>query len=232
MNPAAVTRRDRPGPWTDPGTRRARSHVLGPLAAWLVSNWPVDRTGRVLDLGCGDLLLADLLPATWRLDGYDPAPAARTAARRSLERSGRPGQVHDLASELPEGAYDGVVVSSVVQYLADIDALGRLVADVARLLRTDGSWGAVVTDVVAPGGRRWKDASDLVRHLVPRVGARATLAGLARSARWHPGPLLQVPDREMESRARAAGLAPRRLPENLSPLSGRTSWVLVRGTRP
>lgn len=209
---------------------RVRSTVLAPLAAWIERTWcaPERRARpapRLLDIGCGDLLLATLLPSC-RIDGVDTAPSARAAARRTTTELPLPGVVHDDAADVPDGIYDAVVMSSVVQYLADHDEVADMVAAAARWLRPDGL-GVVMTDVPVPGAGRLPDAVDLCRLAVGAVGPWRAPALVVRSARRSPGDLLAVPDRVVAAAAMANGLGWHRLSANLSPLRSRATHHLI-----
>lgn len=211
-------------PWTDPRTLEVRAAVLAPLAGWIGREWGTG-PARLLDIGCGDLLLARLLPGC-RVDGFDISGQAREAARRTSASVERPGEVFERRGRIPEGAYDGVVMSSMLQYLPDHAAVHELVRDVARWLVPRGARGAVVTDVVTPDGTRVADALDMGRFLVRTVGPVRAPRLVLRSARRSPGRLLVVPERVVTEAATGAGLQARRCTQNLSPLAHRASYVL------
>jgi hypothetical protein len=216
-------------PWIDPNTVPVRSAVLAPLVAWIRQNWLDGRSVRLLDYGCGDLLLARLLPPGCTVDGFDTSPVAREAARRASAGHPWVGQVHDDPGEIPDGAYDGVVLSSVLQYLPDTDSVEVLLGDVAGWLRDDEALGAVATDVVVPGSSRLGDLRDLTVHLVRGHGPLRAASVLTRSAYRSPGGLLALDDSELRQRARTAGLVTRQLPNNLSPLRSRVSYAFGGG---
>jgi hypothetical protein len=212
-------------PWIDPNTVPVRSAVLAPLVDWIRKNWLDGRPVRLLDYGCGDLLLARLLPSGCTVDGFDSSPAAREAARSASAGNRSAGHVHDDPGEIPEGAYDGVVLSSVLQYLSDAGAVGELIGDVSRWLRDDGALGAVATDVVVPGSSRLPDLLDLSVHLLRSHGPLRAASVLTRSARRSPRRLLSLDHAELLEMSLAAGLETQQLEENLSPLGSRSSYA-------
>jgi SAM-dependent methyltransferase len=209
-----------------------RSAVLAPLAHWISEHWVDDGPLRLLDVGCGDLLLARLLPGSCRLDGYDTSGEARAAARRTLADLGRDrGTVHDVRDQVPTGSFDGVILSSMLQYLPDRAAVGDLLGDVARWLRPDG-FGVIATDVVDRGAGRLADGRDLLAFLVAQQGPVRGAVTAVRAARRSPRGLLALDDQDMAVQAARAGLTTRRLAANLSPLRHRASYLLTRVTSP
>lgn len=202
-----------------------RALHLEPLATWITQHWHrPGRVPRLLDFGCGDLLLADLLGMECVVDGFDINPAAVLAARRA--RRPKVGTVMERRSDIPFGAYDGVVLSSMVQYLDGPEALGELLAAVASWLAPDRPLGVVMTDVVTPGGSRGRDAFDLAVDLTRHLGVAGAARQVVRTARRSPGRLLRLDDAEVAGAAEGAGLVARRLPMNLSPFTRRASYEL------
>jgi SAM-dependent methyltransferase len=210
--------------WIDPDTERVRALHLEPLVDWVTTRWLDGSPRRILDLGCGDMLLARLLPPGSVIDGFDPSDAARAAARAAGERAGTPGRVFDDRREVPEGAYDGVVISSVLQYLPDGTALEQMLAEVREWLRPGADSGAIATDVPLPGAGRWRDGRDLMLHLVRRLGPIGAVRAVARATRRSPGDLTAFGEAEVLSRAGRAGLHAERLGANLSPFGARASY--------
>lgn len=211
--------------WIDPGTETVRAIHLDPLVGWLTSEWLGAGPVRLLDLGCGDMLISRLLPAGNEIDGYDPSEPARNAARVAGARAGASGCVFDHPTEIPVGVYDGVIISSVLQYLPDEQALTEMLRDAARWLRPMGSLGVVATDVPLPGGRRWSDAGDLSVELSRRLGPFAAMRELVRAARRSPGDLRSFAVAEVENCAALAGMGAVRLDRNLSPFRSRASYL-------
>lgn len=216
-------------PWLDARTQMARRLVLARLASWLITNWSRRDGVRLLDVGCGDLTLASMLPASIRVDGVDPSVDAVRAARATLATTGRPGAVVGSIDQLPVGMYDGAVLSSVVQYLPDGRDLESLLSQVAGRLDPDGV-GMVITDV--PDERRMRallgDGWDLLRFLRTELGAPTAVYLTASSARRRGGTASAVSGSDLAAVATRLGFDARRLPENLSPFRRRGSWHLVR----
>ena len=113
----------------------------------------VDR-GRLLDLGCWvGFLLAEARDRGWETVGVEPSAFAAAYARDRLGLDVR--QEDLLAADLPEGAFDAVVLGDVIEHLVDpAAALDR----VARLL--------------APGGVVHLALPDAGSALARRMGAR------------------------------------------------------------
>lgn len=216
-------------PWIDPSTETVRAIHLAPLVEWIDSRWLGDGGIRILDLGCGDMLLARLLPPGHVVDGYDPDEPARAAARSGGRRAATPGSVFDDSAEIPLGAYDAVVISSVLQYLPGDRALTEMLGGVARWLRPGESLGAVATDVPLPRGGRLGDARDLSKSLVPHLGLFGTLRAVAGAARRSPGGLHDFGESDVAACADRAGMAAVRLERNLSPFRSRASYLFRRG---
>ncbi len=94
-----------------------------------------------LDLGCGSgILTRELISRGARVLALDGSPSMLQAARRSLEMAAgarvafQQGDAQDLSWSEP-CAFDGVLCSSVVEYLEDEDELMR---QVSRVLKNDG----------------------------------------------------------------------------------------------
>lgn len=103
------------------------------------------RPKRLLEIGCGvGLLVQHLAPECERYVGTDISTAALDGLRQWM--STRPEfatveLLHRTATELedlPAGAFDTVVLNSVVQYFPDIDYLLTVVQEAARLLTPGG----------------------------------------------------------------------------------------------
>lgn len=215
-------------PWIDPSTDAVRAIHLAPLVEWIDSCWLGRERVRILDLGCGDMLLARLLPPGHVVDGYDTAEPARAAARSAGRRCATSGSVFDDSTEIPPGAYDAVVISSVLQYLPGDRALAEMLGGVSRWLRPGESLGAVATDVPLPRGSRLSDASDLCRTLVPHLGLVGAMRAVVGAANRSPGDLRSFAESDVVACAGRAGLQAERLERNLSPFRSRASYHFRR----
>ena len=211
-------------PWFDPSTEPVRRLHLAPLVEWIRAHWRDGRSPRVLDYGCGDLLLAAMLGPDFVVDGFDIDPAARRAAARRVA-GGQGASVLDDRDMIPPGAYDGVVLSSVVQYLGGPveleELLGRLSGALAPAAR-----GVLVTDVVVTGAGRVHDAVDLFREVTSAFGPVAAVRQVLGSARRSPGRLWAPEPAELVAACRSAGLVCHRLPANLSSFRRRATYLL------
>jgi 2-polyprenyl-3-methyl-5-hydroxy-6-metoxy-1,4-benzoquinol methylase len=91
---------------------------------------------RILDLGCGTGLNASHLAAKGHtVVGIDVSPVAVEQFRKK----GFEGFVCDIETEpvpVPDGAFDLVYASEVIEHLADT---GRFLGEISRLLRPDGT---------------------------------------------------------------------------------------------
>ncbi len=222
-------------PWLDPGTAPIRERLLVPLRDWLVGRFDgcgtAARPVRLLDFGCGDLLLARMLPPGFVVDGYDLAPEARIAAEATA--APLPGsEVFGALDDIPEAAYDGVVAASVLQYLPSTDALGELLHRASGWLRPGPRACVVATDVVTGRRALAADVRDLSAELVGEAGLVVGLRALVRSARRSPRSLLSVEPGHLPQISAALGLDAVELAENLSPLRRRTTWVLAPADPP
>lgn len=125
---------------------------------------------RVLDVGTGpgQLLasLADAVGAHGAAHGTDPSPAMAAMAR---ERVGDGAVVHDGGVDgpgsLPDGPFDAVVCTQVMEYVPDVPAaLGefvRVLRPGGRVLVLDTDWDSVVWHVTdRERHRRVMDAWD------------------------------------------------------------------------
>lgn len=197
------------------------------LSDWLASRRNESTTGRLLDFGCADLLLARRLDGIWIVDGYDEWASARDAARRQLRNLRSPGTVHDRLEDVPRQAYDAVVLNSLFQYVPDADSARQLFADVAPLLARDAPIGIVITDAVSDGASPATDLRDLVRYAVHTSGLLGGMTGTVRGIRsGKPARRHRIPEAELADAARAVGLGLTRHAENLSVFSRRATFVL------
>ena len=102
----------------------------------LVGDW---RGKKVLDLGCGGGFMAEAMAAKGaRVTGLDPAREALAAARRHAEAQGlaidyREGQGEALP--FADGTFDIVASCDALEH---VDDLGRVLDEVARVLKPDG----------------------------------------------------------------------------------------------
>jgi amino acid adenylation domain-containing protein len=102
---------------------------------------------RVLEIGCGTgLLLLRVAPAVERYVGTDFSSVALRFLQREIDRDA-PRYDHvklvertaDDFSEFEAGAFDTVVLNSIVQYLPSIDDLQRIIAGAVALVSDTGT---------------------------------------------------------------------------------------------
>lgn len=196
------------------------------LGDWLAEHRPDAPTGRLLDFGCGDLLIARQLDGIWLVDGYDESADARESARATAATLRDPGRIYDQLEEVPRHAYDAVVVNSLFQYIAE-PAVPRLFQEAAFALRTDASVGIIITDVVADGSSRAADLRDLLHHLGQLIGPWATIPAAFQGIRsGYPSKRQRHRDDALAEVAQRCGLELERLPHNLSVFSRRVTFRL------
>jgi 2-polyprenyl-3-methyl-5-hydroxy-6-metoxy-1,4-benzoquinol methylase len=119
---------------------------------------------RVLDIGCGAGALARRLAAVVpQVDGVDRSAAMIAEATRTAPSNLTLHQADALTVDLPEGAYDAVVSSSVLHHLPLAEALPRM----AGWLRPGGVLAAVALPRI-----------DVPRELPAEAAAIATHHGL------------------------------------------------------
>jgi SAM-dependent methyltransferase len=140
---------------------RRRQH--GEVVRWLAGRRPL--RGRLLDVGCGaGDLLAALRADGWSVQGVEPQAFGAARARGEHGLDVLTGRFEDV--RLPEGSFDAVVFSGVLEHLHDpLAALCR-----ARALLARGGLVAVLFMPLLDSpeacllGPRWM-ALDLPRHL-------------------------------------------------------------------
>ncbi|HEY7877943.1 MAG TPA: MupA/Atu3671 family FMN-dependent luciferase-like monooxygenase, partial [Gemmatimonadaceae bacterium] len=111
---------------------------------------------RVLEIGCGTgMLLLRLAPECERYDGIDISAVALRALGARVRDAGlaervtlTQGAAHELDA-LVDGAYDVVILNSVIQYFPDVDYLVRVLERAAHLVApaNGGSGTVFVGDV-------------------------------------------------------------------------------------
>lgn len=151
----------------------------------------------VLDVGCatGTLTLAarDHAGETARVAGLDASEPMLSRARRRAVRAGRDIEfVSGRAERLPfdDGSFDAVVLSLVLHYLSEPDAL-RALAEARRVLRDGGR--VVVVDFTRSVGILGRVRAHLMLHggtaaTAPDLGALLNAGGLTQT-RSTPSPV-------------------------------------------
>jgi SAM-dependent methyltransferase len=119
---------------------------------------------RVLDVGCGAGTLARRLATVVpHVDGVDRSPEMLAEARRRAPANVDLHLADVMSADLPDGAYDAVVSSSVLHHLPLADALPRM----AGWLRPGGVLAAVALPRI-----------DLPRELAVELAATTVHHGL------------------------------------------------------
>jgi 2-polyprenyl-6-hydroxyphenyl methylase/3-demethylubiquinone-9 3-methyltransferase len=94
---------------------------------------------KILDVGCGGGILAEeFARAGFEVTGIDPAPETLDTARAHASRSGLSIEYVAGAGEelpFPAGSFDHVACCDVLEH---VDDLGRVVSEIARVLRPGG----------------------------------------------------------------------------------------------
>ncbi|MFF9124481.1 class I SAM-dependent methyltransferase [Streptomyces sp. NPDC014889] len=132
---------------------------------------------RVLDLGCGDGVLLDLLARTGgrRLAGVDLSPEALALARRRPSlRTTALAQARAQRLPFADGAFDACVCHMALMLMSDVD---RVAAETARVL-SPGSTLACVVGGGALGGEAYELFSGLLRAAVERAPAEQRIPPL------------------------------------------------------
>ncbi len=104
-----------------------------------------DRAGlrdgeRVLDFGCGDGAMLGILGRrcagrSIQLHGFDPNVLAVELAQKLLAEHGVPATIHAATSGVPDGFFDCVLCSEVIEHAS---APGEVLGEIARILRPEG----------------------------------------------------------------------------------------------
>ena len=95
---------------------------------------------RVLDYGCGDGALLGVIARRTRglsvdLHGYDPNALGLELAQAALRSRGISASLHDSTASLPDGFFDRVVCTEVIEHASDPSAM---LDEIARLLKPGG----------------------------------------------------------------------------------------------
>lgn len=184
----------------------------------------------VLDFGCGEALSAGRIAA--RIGHLALSDGSERVRRQLIQRYAGTRNIEVLASadagRLEAGAYDLVVVNSVLQYV-DEAAAASLLRSLARTLRPGGR--ILIGDILPPGLSPLTDARELITFAAREGFLLAALAGLARTAvsdyakvrarvgltRYAPEDLLRL--------AAASGLVAERLDRNIGHNSHRLAFL-------
>ncbi|MFF4862328.1 class I SAM-dependent methyltransferase [Streptomyces sp. NPDC001231] len=132
---------------------------------------------RVLDLGCGDGVLLDLLARTEgrRLAGVDLSPEALALARRRPSlRATALAQARAQGLPFADGAFDSCVCHMALMLMGDVD---RVAAETARVLSPGGVLACVVGGGPL-GGEAYELFSGLLKAAVQRAPAEQRIPPL------------------------------------------------------
>jgi SAM-dependent methyltransferase len=184
----------------------------------------------VLDYGCGEALSADLV--AHRSSCLTLCDAAPTIRERLTERFAGNPKIDVMAPEevdaLPDGAFDLIVVNSLVQYLSRSEFAEQL-AVWREKLKSGGH--LVLADIIPPQVSPLADARALLSFAAKGGFLGAALVGLARTffsdyrrLRGELG-LAQYDEAEMMGLMAAAGLSAARRPRNLGHNQARMTFV-------
>lgn len=132
--------------------------------------------GALLDVGCWlGYLLAEAGTRGWETVGVEPSAFASARARDDLGLDVRTGDLFGV--DLPDGAFDAVVLADVLEHLPEPD---RALERVAELLAEGGVLYLALPDagsaVARVLGRRWWSVIPTHVHLFTR-GSLRTLLG-------------------------------------------------------
>jgi hypothetical protein len=221
-----------PGGWADFNDRNVRSAAhtrawVTPLLDHLVAARLVDAESTVLDYGCGAFDLGvGLAGRCARVDGFDVHPGARALAGRRAATLPA-ATIHQHVGDIPDGRYDLVVASSVIQYL-DEPALDALLARCAAWMTTTARSRLLLADVLPPDYAPYRDALDSIATAA-RGGFLGNMLGhLARSAlHGHATRLQRHAPEALLARLERHGYLGELLPRNLTPSRRRYS-ILAR----
>ncbi|NPU84330.1 MAG: class I SAM-dependent methyltransferase [Syntrophaceae bacterium] len=116
------------------------SSLYADRAAW-IDSFIRDRTDSIIDIGCGNgLLLLELQKRGLSdLTGLDPSEACVSA----LRKKGIPGTISSIFSVSTDRAYDGAVLSGVLEHICDV---GGVMDTAKRLLKHGGQLFVCVPD--------------------------------------------------------------------------------------
>ncbi len=129
------------GTWWDGSLRfqRLLAQQVIPRLEYFDRIAPDWRSARVLDLGCGGGFMAEALARRGAIvTGVDPSVASLDAARRHAQREGLSiGYLEGTGEKIPleSASMDRVVCVDVLEH---VENLGRVIAEVSRVLRPGG----------------------------------------------------------------------------------------------
>ncbi len=187
---------------------------------------------RVLDIGCGEAIHADIVAGRAR-DVLLCDAAASVRAAIAARFAANP-KIKVLAPEeverLPGASLDLVFANSLVQYLTEAE-LDRMLALWRRLLAPGGT--LIVADVIPPTVGPLSDGLALIRYAAANGFLGAALLGLARTAlsryarlRGELG-IARYGEAQFLAKLRAAGFAGERLPRNVEHNPARMTFRAV-----
>lgn len=190
---------------------------------------------HVLDFGCGEALSAGSIAA--RVSELTLSDGSANVRRQLQARFGDRANIavtapEDLAGTV-EGAFDLVIVNSVLQYV-EKPAAGPLLRTLGRTMRADGRM--LVADVLSPDLSALTDARELLAFAARDGFLLAAMAGLVRTAmsdyakiRAQIG-LTRYSVGEFNDLAKSAGLHAAPMPTNIGHNPHRLAFILTHAT--
>jgi SAM-dependent methyltransferase len=149
--------------------------IEGRLAEIVDSFSPYRKTNRLLDIGCGaGSLLKAARNAGWEAEGLE---VSRPAVEHVRSEGFKAFHGELEAANYPEGYFDVVTASELLEHVPEP---GRLVRDIARILRKGGLWWATTPHANGASGQILKLDWSVISppehlHLFSRAALRTLL---------------------------------------------------------
>lgn len=141
--------------WDKRSEKMSKLWVLD-VSHWILNNTNSKKAKKILDYGCSDFLTGEFLAAEFQeVHGYD---INHDALEKAKSRQVSNSFFYNNLNAISNNSFDIVIVSSVIQYFENYEAIDLFFAFVAQKLKNNGKSILLIADIIPKDYVSWKDA--------------------------------------------------------------------------